>query len=150
MRSRAPTRLRDFAVFIFLVFALNFVWEMAQGGLFAGMTALPFWTATRRCLMATVGDVGFTAIAFGISSAVARRVDWAVSPARRGAATVVFLLSGLLLAVLYERWALATGRWMYTGRMPVVLGIGVSPLAQWVVLPSLELVILKYLWTRAR
>jgi len=91
----------------------------------------------------------FTAVAMPLSAGKLHGVGpqrvyatWPVSPVRRGAATVAFLLTGVLLAALYERWALATGRWAYDAHMPVVFGIGASPLAQWVVLPSLELMIL--------
>ncbi len=55
---------------------------------------------------------------------------------------VAFLVIGLVITIVFE--LLATGplnRWEYGELMPVipVIGIGVTPVAQWVILPLLQL-----------
>ena len=44
----------------------------------------------------------------------------------------VLKLFGIVVAVLIELWALQTGRWAYTGAMPLVpfLGAGLTPTIQ--------------------
>jgi hypothetical protein len=55
---------------------------------------------------------------------------------------------GLVYATLVEHAALATGRWSYTERMPVVtiLGAGLWPLLQMTLLPPLTFWIARW-WT---
>ncbi|MGZ5492759.1 MAG: hypothetical protein ACXW3E_04400 [Thermoanaerobaculia bacterium] len=43
---------------------------------------------------------------------------------------------GLLVAILIERWAVGSGRWRYEEAMPTIAGIGVMPLAQWIIVPA--------------
>ena len=55
---------------------------------------------------------------------------------------VAFLAIGLVITILFE--LLATGplnRWEYDELMPMVpvIGVGASPVAQWVILPLLQL-----------
>ncbi len=55
---------------------------------------------------------------------------------------VAFLAIGLIITIVFE--ILATGplnRWQYGELMPIVpiLGVGTSPVAQWVILPLIQL-----------
>ncbi len=55
---------------------------------------------------------------------------------------VAFLAIGLIITIVFE--LLATGplnRWEYDELMPMVpvMGVGASPVAQWVILPLLQL-----------
>jgi len=53
---------------------------------------------------------------------------------------VAFLAIGLVITIVFE--LLATGplnRWAYSESMPTILGVGVSPVAQWVILPLIQL-----------
>ena len=55
---------------------------------------------------------------------------------------VAFLEIGLVITILFE--LLATGplnRWQYDELMPMVplIGVGAAPVAQWVILPLLQL-----------
>ncbi len=140
---------RRCVTFALVVFALNFMWEMAQGGLFASMLALPFWAATRRCFVAATGDVVITAIAFALAAAVSRHIEWPLMRDRLGLGTAVFLVAGLGIAIAFEHWALATGRWQYSTRMPVVSGVGVVPLVQWIFVPLVSLPLFRMIWSNA-
>ena len=117
-----------------IVLVLNFTWEMAQCGRFAGMNAMPFWDATFRCLFASFGDLGIAATSFAIAALVSRDLRW---PARRRVAAplVVFLAVGIAITLVGEKVALAVGMWRYGPGMSVILGVGVLPLAQWVAVP---------------
>ena len=71
------------------------------------------------------------------------RWDWFERPGVPG--FVVMLTTGFLLALLVELVALhLLGRWQYTVKMPTVMGIGVVPIAQMLVLPPLIFRIASY------
>jgi hypothetical protein len=140
--------MRRWLTFTFVIFATNFVWEMAQGGLFAKMTDMPFWVATRRCFVAAIGDVVIVAIGFTLSALIARSSEWPLIAGRRVLATTSFFAIGIAITIGFERWSVASGRWQYGARMPVVFGMGVSPLLQWVAVPLLALVTFHFLWRR--
>jgi len=123
------------AIFAFL---LNLAWEFAQVPLFAGMRSAPHWTAILVCGRAALGDVVIALVAFWVVAAVSGSRTWILRPTGRRVAG--FVTVGLLVTIVME-W-LATrvlGRWAYAGTMPVVplLGVGVGPLVQWIVLPPL-------------
>jgi len=127
------------------VFALHFVWEMVQASWFASMQALPFWTATALCFRAAGGDLALTVVAFAIAGLVARSASWPLR-ARVAPAGAAFLLVGLAITIGYEMYALETGRWRYDERMPTILGIGLTPLLQWTILPLLEIGLFRMIW----
>jgi hypothetical protein len=127
----------NIAIFAFL---LNLPWELAQVPLFAGMPSARHWSAILVCGRATLGDVAIALVAFGGVAGMARSRRWVLRPTARQAAG--FVAIGLTTTLVME-W-LATHvlhRWAYAEAMPVVpvLGIGVSPLLQWLVLPPLML-----------
>ncbi len=104
-------------------FISNFVWEHIHAQFYThpsheAMTEL-------HLFMATLGDVGILAgfVAVWYFFAIFRRNLWLVIPL------------ALLVAVVIEKYALATERWAYTSNMPLVpyLEVGVSPLLQLVV-----------------
>lgn len=135
------------AAWVVAVFSLQFVWEMFQAKWFVGMSDLPFWEATYVCSRATLGDLVITAIAFGAAAAAARRLEWPLT--RQLIPSLVFLSTGLLITVGFEVFALKSGRWSYEPDMPTLFGIGALPLAQWIVIPLLEIPLFRWLWRRA-
>ena len=134
------------ASWIIVVFAIHFGWEMAQAKWFSSMAGLPFWTGTLVCLRATVGDLAITLVSFFAAAAVARTFPWPIHHLTAGA-VVVFLAVGLAITVAVEIVAVRTGRWSYADAMPTLFGIGVLPLAQWIVLPLIALVVFRVIWS---
>lgn len=116
-------------------FGLNLVWENAQAFLYDGYGDFVehFWI----CFVAAVIDGLVVLLLYLLLTLIYQDLYWP----RRNRKTryaVAALIAGVL-AVGFELWALKTGAWEYTPRMPVVpeLGIGLSPLVQLVVLPVL-------------
>ncbi|MGH7366643.1 MAG: hypothetical protein ACREK9_09560 [Candidatus Rokuibacteriota bacterium] len=125
----------NIAIFAFL---LNLTWEFAQVPLFAGMPSAQHWGAILVCGRATLGDVVIALVAFWAVAASARARSWVLRPT--AAQITSFVAVGVVITIVME-W-LATqvlGRWMYAEAMPVipVLGVGLSPLLQWIVLPPI-------------
>ena len=120
-------------------FLISFPWEMLQAPLYVGMAQAPHWSATLHCLVATFGDCVLFLYVFGMTAAIFRNCHWI------RAATFLqvfwFTAIGLTVTVLIEAAAVRGigWNWRYTALMPrlPLLGIGLSPVLQWVVLPPL-------------
>jgi len=123
------------AVFSFL---LNFVWEMWQIPFFAAIPSEQHWVGVAACTQASFGDAAISLVAFWCVAALARSRWWIInaSPFQ----VVGFVAVGVVITIIFE--ALATGpfgRWSYAPSMPTlpVLGTGIVPLLQWILLPPL-------------
>lgn len=137
------TRLRILARFghqvaiVFLVtVALNYIWEIAQAPLYAGSDQ--WGSVWWHCFIASLGDGILVWIIVAIGWAVFRRVDWYRYPT--GKTYGLMLLTGLCIGLGVEWVALhVLDRWSYDSRMPLIpiLGIGLVPVLQMVVLPPL-------------
>ncbi len=142
MRQEAPTsRLSvvlpelPLAGFGFLT---NFLWEMLQVPWFMGMANSSHGSVVWLCIQATGGDVLILLASFWFSSIVFGHRRWLLEGKRKPAITL--LVAALLVTIVME-W-LATGpleRWTYADSMPVIplLGVGLAPLLQWIILPPL-------------
>ena len=127
--------MRNLITIFIVAVLLNYLWELAQAPLYVGMerynTAV-FW----HCFVASLGDGIMTLIIATTGRVILRRWDWFEQPGASG--YLVMLATGLVLAVFVEAVALQLlGRWQYTVTMPTVLGIGVVPIAQMLLLPPL-------------
>lgn len=121
-------------------FFLHFIWELIQLPLFAGFGEVHYYTVILHCTKATGGDVIISLVAFWTASVAARSRFWFISS--RPVPVAVFLTVGLLITVVFE--LLATGplqRWTYSETMPLLplTTIGLSPIAQWVILPLIQI-----------
>jgi hypothetical protein len=119
-------------------FLLNYPWEFLQVPFFAGMADAPHWDAVLFCSWAALGDVVIMLVAFWAVAVVVRSRKWVLRP--DVAQVLGFVGVGLLFTVVFE-W-LATevlNRWQYAEIMPTipVLGTGLTPVLQWILLPPL-------------
>jgi len=115
--------------------AVNFGWEMTQSVVFAPMGGGWVYGAW-RCFIASLGDGVMVLFIAAIGWLWFQRADWVVRPGFAGYALMATV--GIAVAVLIERHALATGRWAYTERMPVlpVVHVGLVPVLQMVIAPA--------------
>lgn len=122
-------------------FVLNLAWELAQSPLYADHGRGWGYLAWTR-LHCTVGDVLILLGAFWATAAAYRSWRWPVRHGNGAAAT--FLGAGLLYTAWSEWFNTAVREsWSYAPSMPTVLGLGLSPLLQWLVLPPLLVLILR-------
>lgn len=113
---------------------LHFAWELLQAPLYLPHERGGAWL----CAQASAGDVVITLLAYAGASWVAGTRAWIER--QHATRVAAYLAIGLGVTVLLEflsvyRW----GRWAYRPNMPRLLGIGVAPLAQWIVVPVLTL-----------
>ena len=135
----ALTRLPELNVVVFALL-LNFPWEFLQVPLFEQMPYAAHWEAIKTCSRATLGDAAIMLAAYWVVAAARGHRSWIARPDTTG--VVLFATIGLLATAIIERLALAglwIDSWSYSAAMPVVpgIGVGLSPLLQWVVLPPL-------------
>lgn len=136
-RLQALTWTPEFNVALF-AFLLNLPWELWQAPLFEGMAAAPHWDAVKACSRAALGDAVIALVAYAAVALVLRNRAWVASPSTPGA--LGFMACGLAITALIERLAVEgvwIQGWSYSPLMPVVpgIGVGLSPLVQWLVLP---------------
>jgi hypothetical protein len=122
---------------VFVGFVLNEIWEMAQMSAYVETTGHSIMSTLGFCTRAAIGDVGIIMGIYAAGALAAGDPCWGLRSRWNICATAAVL--GLVYAVLVEHAALASGRWSYTERMPVVsvLGAGLWPLLQMTLLPPL-------------
>ena len=123
---------------LLLAAALNLAWEIAQLPLYTifhegrpGQIAF----AVAHC---TAGDVLIALACYVVASAVTRDLAWPWH--RPGSGIAVAILAGVAYTVFSEWLNVSVrGSWAYAQSMPLIWGIGVVPLLQWLVVPGATL-----------
>ncbi len=135
-----------FHAFIFFVAVLlNLAWEVAQ------IHAYDFPESTLfkdliGCFIPSLGDGLMVLIIYWTGWSVFRSSRWVIRPGTKG--YFLMIASGLFLAIVVELtgvyWREA---WAYNERMITVLGIGVLPALQMVILPPVTFLLIRWIWT---
>ena len=137
------------ALYIGLAAIGHFLWEAAQ---------LPLYTLWRTgtpreiafaLLHCTGGDILITTVTLPAAATLARVFRWRAFGWR-----MVFTAIALSAAyTVFSEWLNVEIRrsWSYAASMPVLplLGTGLTPLLQWVIVPALSLAIIGYRYRRA-
>ena len=129
----------EFNILIFS-FLLNLAWEFWQIPFFRGMAEQPHWLGVKTCTLATLGDAGIALAAFWVTAGYAKTRHWIFRP--RAIQIGIFVGFGVAVTMIFE--VLSTrllGRWAYVEAMPTfpLLGVGLVPVLQWLVIPPLVL-----------
>ena len=136
-----------------IAFPLHWLWEMLQAPLYAGMLQMSWYDATRLCTIASTGDVFITLVAYALVAALSNDRFWAFPllasrlqssqsrPRYRSVAVRrigLYLVIGIVITAIAEFINISVlYRWAYGPEMSRIFGLGVAPLAQWVVVPLL-------------
>lgn len=119
---------------------LNYPWEFLQVPFYRDMPSASHWSGVVECSLATIGDVIIMLVAFWLTALTARSGRWVVEPRARQIA--LFVAIGLIVTLVIEYLAVRSDwGWRYASSMPLVplLGAGLAPVLQWIVLPPLAL-----------
>jgi hypothetical protein len=125
------------------LFALNLVWEVVQLPLYA-MGRYAEWPALGYAVLhCTVGDATVALVSYLIAALATGAPRW---PLHRPLAGLAVVLAAGELFTIWAEWynVYVLRSWAYAAGMPTIRGIGVAPLAQWLVLPPLALTIMRY------
>lgn len=135
----ALKRLRHWAV---LALALHGLWELAQLPLYTLWHEAAAWRIAVYVFHCVIGDVLIAMGAYLITAAIFRNIDWPWRDVWRGGAVMIVL--GLAYTGFSEWYNVYQLRaWSYAASMPLVMGIGVAPLMQWIVVPVVMIVIFR-------
>jgi len=117
-----------------LAFVLHLTWEIAQVRLYTIWAAADGMSIAWSLLHCTLGDVMIALAMFALAGILLRRVDWPASRPWPGGAIVVI---GTMAFTAWSEWynVYRAGNWGYAASMPMIFGIGLSPLLQWLLLP---------------
>ena len=139
-RLRAIADLPETNFFVFAVL-LNFPWEFLQVPLFGGMAEATHWDAILICTRAALGDGAIVLIAYWATAGVWRDRWWFQAPNRLQ--ICAFVAAGLAITIVLEHLATNSEHpawgWRYSELMPVALGVGLTPILQWILLPPIVL-----------
>ncbi len=116
-------------------FALNLVWEIGQLPLYTLYGTESAGRITYAVIHCTAGDVVIAVFSLLLATLLTWRADWPLT--RPWSGSGIAILSGLSYTA-YSEWhnVYQTHAWAYSESMPLVFGIGVSPLLQWLVVPA--------------
>ncbi|MEJ7932612.1 hypothetical protein WG922_21760 [Ramlibacter sp. AN1015] len=118
---------------------LNWPWEFMQVPLYEGMPGAQHWQGIKVCTQATFGDAVIMLAAYSVVAVRSGRY-WLLQPTAMR--LLAFVALGLAVTAVIETLALSGTwfvRWTYSDEMPrvPVLGIGLAPFLQWIVIPLL-------------
>jgi hypothetical protein len=116
-----------------LALVLNLVWEVAQVRLYTIWAAADGTTVAWSLLHCTLGDAAIALAMYALAGVVLWRGDW---PASRPWTGGVIVVIGALAFTAWSEWynVYRVANWGYTASMPVIFGIGLFPLLQWLIL----------------
>ena len=142
----AVTRITKVVLgWVALSLVLNLVWEIAQLPFYTIVRTEPFPRIAYAVLHCTAGDALIALASFVVAGLATRHLYWPVThPLTGGGISTAF---GLLYTAFSEWYNVyETGAWAYSESMPLVFGIGVAPLLQWLVIPLALLVVFRRRW----
>ena len=140
IRLRHVQRIVDLPEFNVLLFAflVHYPWEFLQVPFFAGMATAAHWDAVLFCTRATGGDALIALTGYWVVAFCWGNRYWIVQPKMRHLG--IFIAVGIAMTMVLEWHATEIAqRWTYADQMPIlpVLGTGLLPLLQWLLLPPL-------------
>ena len=140
-RRVGPVNLYEL-LWLTLALVFNLVWELAQLGFYdpsAMHTSVAY--AVVHC---TLGDCIITTVAYLIVIGVTRSRPWPYTKPWVGIAVMLVLTVGYT-ALSEWRNVYLVHNWAYAASMPLIAGIGASPLLQWIVVPVAILITVRRL-----
>lgn len=125
-----------------VLFVLNLAWEFAQLPLYS-LGPYEGWPRSAYAVLhCTVGDAGIAFASYIVAAALTFHPEW---PLRRPLAGLGAAIVASLAYTVWAEWrnVYVLKSWAYADSMPTIVGIGLAPLAQWIVLPVLALLIVR-------
>lgn len=114
-------------------FTLNLAWEIVHARLYTLWAEADLMSIAWALVHCTLGDVAIALAAFALAGITLRQADWpAFQPWAGG---IIVVIATMAFTAGSEWYNIQAGNWAYTERMPTILGIGLSPLLQWLILP---------------
>ncbi len=128
--------------FALITAPLSLIWEIAHLPLYTIWWEQPLRDSLMAAIHCTFGDVAVAFVCFMIASVFIRFMNLTKTNLMFGG--LVIFLSVAATAILEVLSTQVLSRWSYAPAMPVLplLKIGLSPLLQWIFVPTMALVLL--------
>ena len=128
-----------------LAFVLNLGWEISHIGLYTIWKEADGLRIAWSLFHCTVGDAAIALALFAVTAIALQRRDWPLSRPWTGGVIVVI---GAITFTTWSEWynVYRAGAWGYATSMPLIFGIGLTPLLQWLILPPVMVVAYRKLW----
>ncbi|MEK7816261.1 MAG: hypothetical protein AAB294_05505 [Pseudomonadota bacterium] len=135
---------RPLLAWLALALPLHLAWEIAQLPLYTLWDDPDRWRIASYVLHCVLGDVLIAGTTYLLSAILFRDLAW---PTRKPWSAGTFLLATGLVFTVFSEWynVYRLGAWAYKPAMPLVAGIGLTPLLQWLIVPVLMIVLLRRL-----
>lgn len=122
---------KQLIVLLVLFFLLSLFWEVAHSQLYDWNVSplqnnVHFYIS--RIFLSTIGDFIFLSIILALFSIKNKGLNWINNI--KSADYILITILFFAIALFIEIRASLQGRWFYASTMPIVLGIGLSPLVQ--------------------
>lgn len=122
-------------------YVLHYLWEIGHSRFYLGYQAWPLSMHAPACLGCALGDLVISGIAYGITAKRFGSWRWVIGD--KIARPALFWIGlGLGLTVVLEYIAQGVDMWQYAATMPTLLGVGLTPIGQWIVVPVLTLFVI--------
>ncbi len=117
-----------------LAFVFNLAWEIAHVRLYTIWSEADRLSIAWSLLHCSVGDVMIALAMFALAGGMLRQADWPASSPWTGGVIIVI---GAMAFTAWSEWynVYRARSWSYAAGMPLIFGIGLSPLMQWLILP---------------
>lgn len=121
--------------YILLVTLLNVCWEVLQLPLYTIWYSEEIRSIAFAVLHCTVGDALIASFSLVLTMLLVGKKEWPYSRFQAVAMTTILMGVGY---TVYSEWrnTTVTHNWAYSSAMPTLLGIGLAPVAQWLVIPG--------------
>jgi len=128
--------IKNLGIILFFVLILNLIWEFSHYRLYNDLSAI---TGAPHLILASIVDVFLVLLIYFLVSLKNRNFDWINQPSFFDYGFLIIF--GLIIAWINEIISLSLGKWAYKDSMPVIFGVGLSPLIQLSITFLLALVI---------
>lgn len=141
--------LIDAAIWALIALLLNLSWEIAQLPYYQFPASVSIGLRAYYVFHCTAGDVVIATAIFLLAGWALAAPDWPSTRPWTGAAIVVLLGVGY---TAFSEWrnVYELHAWNYAISMPLIFGIGVAPLLQWICVPVITLCAFRRISARRR
>ncbi|MEW6330498.1 MAG: hypothetical protein AB1560_03460 [Pseudomonadota bacterium] len=125
-----------------LALALHLLWEVGQLPLYALWQEGEAWRIALYVAHCVLGDVTIATLSYLGVALIWRQLNW---PRRRLRAGGTMLIAMGIGYTVFSEWynVYRLGSWAYADAMPLIFGIGITPLLQWLVVPGVMLLLIQ-------
>lgn len=131
--------VRQGAQFALIMAPLSLIWELAQLPLYMIWWDQPIRDSITAAIHCTFGDIAVSFVCFILASVLIRFTRVTSNALMFGGLVIILGVTATTILEVLSTQVLS--RWSYAPAMPVLplLGIGLSPLLQWIFVPTMAL-----------